>query len=150
MLGQIAPLQHDRPLLENALMVRILKLLIVGAVASVSLVVLSTPASAEVRRTVGGVDFASYCHKKYSRSISATYGKAELFSRDVRGWRCVVHQWNGSVSGIPLGWALVGIYDIDVDAACRQQYGRQSARASFRGSGDPYSWYCWYPVSYLA
>jgi hypothetical protein len=127
---------------------RFLALVVGLGLVVASLVATAPPAEAEVRYVLGGLDFGRYCHQTYSVPLIAQYGTDQLFRGDVYSWRCVVHQWNGRVSGIWLGWALVGIHEIDVHAACRSQYRRNDAVAAFRTVGDPYSWYCYVPVPY--
>jgi hypothetical protein len=127
---------------------RFLPLVVGLGLVVASLVATAPPANAETRLVLGGLEFGGYCHQTYSVPLIAQYGTDELFGRDVYSWRCVVHQWNGRVSGIWLGWALVGIHEIDVHAACRSQFRRSDAVAAFRSVGDPYSWYCYVTVPY--
>lgn len=131
---------------------RFLPLVIGLGLVAATLVATAPPANAEVRRVLGGLDLEGYCHRTYSVPLVARYGNDALFGRDVYSWRCVVHEWNGQVSGIWLGWALVGIHPIDVHAACRSQYGRNDAVAAFHAVHDPYSWHCYVlePYAYTA
>jgi hypothetical protein len=71
------------------------------------------------RRVLGGVNLSAYCANTYGQS------KAVNVDNTSGGWRC------------KSGRRLVSI---SVQAACRQQYGRNNLLAEVRSSDD--SWVC--------
>jgi hypothetical protein len=75
----------------------------------------------------GELDFFAYCRAQ-DPDLSAA-----IYTNDARGWRC-----QGRRNGI---W---GRDEIDVNAACRQQYGPE-ARAVASDPASPYSWTCVLP-----
>ena len=71
---------------------------------------------------LGGLDLDGYC-----AALRRGYAVA-LNQGDAYSWRCADS-------------ASDRVYDMDLDGACRLQYG-QGARSRIRNSNDIYSWYC--------
>jgi len=85
------------------------------------------PAGAQV---LGGIDLQRYCHDGWGLSPQLRF--------DVTwGWRC-------STSPVAGAGQRVGDQDIDMNAACSQQY-TAAARSHYRSYRDPNSWFCWTP-----
>jgi hypothetical protein len=74
---------------------------------------------------IGGIDFNAYCS-----GSRMSWTKAELVEYTPWGWKCY-SQVNGSAS-----------IDIDVDEACRLQYGSSDVYALAKDLSDPFSWVC--------
>ena len=85
------------------------------------------PAGAQV---LGGVDLQRYCHDGWGLS-------AQLRFDVTWGWRC-------STSPVAGAGQRIGDQDIDMNAACLQQY-TAAARSHYRSYRDPNSWFCWTP-----
>jgi len=78
--------------------------------------------SASSNHVLGSLDFSVYC-----RAIHGGRTPARLVGNDINGWRCV---------------AASGLQGINVDDACRRQYGNSNATARFQNFNDPNSWVC--------
>lgn len=72
------------------------------------------PASAATR--LGGIDLGAYCQRTVNAGDASV---ARLVENHARGWRCVDSMWVGP----PFGWATYRVRDMDLNHACRLQYG---------------------------
>jgi hypothetical protein len=87
---------------------------IVAAILALGLGATAAPASAATR--LGGVNLGSYCQRTVSPgNASVPY----LVENHARGWRCVDSRW----MGIRFGWATYQVRGMDLNHACRLQYG---------------------------
>jgi hypothetical protein len=73
-------------------------------------------------RVLGGIDLARYCRTIYGGSAST-----RLIENNANGWRCVVG---------------TRLQSINIEDACRRQYGDLTAIARYRNFNDPNSWEC--------
>ncbi|MFF5638275.1 hypothetical protein [Streptomyces sp. NPDC012825] len=86
----------------------------VTAIAMTGLTVVAPPASAATR--LGGINLSAYCQKTVNPGDASI---ARLVENHARGWRCVDSMWMGA----PFGWATYNVRGMDLDHACRLQYG---------------------------
>jgi len=84
-------------------------------------------AAKPAQAATGGINIDAYCKASYMGTA-----RAILVANNVYGWRCQ-YTWYG-----------LKIYGIDLNAACRWQYGRSWATSHFNNYSNPYSWYCSY------
>ena len=97
----------------------------------------------------GGPDIEGYCGLKYPAQggNDVAMAKASLKYHAADGWRC----YQVAVESYPTGGWLYTRYEhvidyaeykIDLNDACRQQYGSR-AWASAGSSSNPSSWFCY-------
>jgi hypothetical protein len=72
---------------------------------------------------LGGLHLIEYC-----RSLEGPDARSILVGPTVDDWRCVVHGDS---------------FPIDMQEACRAEYGSYRVRADFGDYHDPYSWICY-------
>lgn len=75
---------------------------------------MAPPASAASR--LGGINLNSYCQRTVSPGDASI---AYLVENNAWGWRCVDSMWMGA----PFGWATYRVRGMDLNYACRLQYG---------------------------
>jgi hypothetical protein len=72
---------------------------------------------------LGGLHLIEYC-----RSLEGPDARSILVGGCVNDWRCVVHGDS---------------FPIDMQEACRAEYGGYRVRAQYGDFNDPYSWLCY-------
>jgi hypothetical protein len=87
---------------------------IAAAIVASGLGATAAPASAATR--LGGINLNSYCMRTVNPGDAS---KAILVANHARGWRCMDSMWIGA----PFGWATYRVRDMDLNHACRLQYG---------------------------
>lgn len=86
----------------------------VTAIVTSGLAIVAPPASAATR--LGGINLGAYCQRTVNPGdASIPY----LFENHARGWRCVDSAW----AGPPIGWVTYRFREMDLNHACRLQYG---------------------------
>lgn len=89
---------------------------------------------AEAATNLGGVDLRSHCRATLGGSHTYVENRSPY---NAYSWKC----WYGNqLNWWTFRWA--GPYSIDVNAACRRQYGG-GAWAYTSNSSNPYSWRCY-------
>ncbi len=78
------------------------------------LAVMAPSASAATR--LGGINLGAYCQKTVNLGDASV---ARLVENHARGWICVDSMWIGP----PFGWATYRVRAMDLNHACRLQYG---------------------------
>ncbi|WP_432008720.1 hypothetical protein [Streptomyces bacillaris] len=86
----------------------------VTVTAAAALAVMAPPASAATR--LGGINLGAYCQKTVAPGDASV---ARLVENHARGWRCIDSMWMGA----PFGWATYRVREMDLNHACRLQYG---------------------------
>lgn len=86
----------------------------------------ATAPSGSAATALGGIDISGACADQWPGTV------ARLVSNNVYGWRCRVYY--------SVGWRDFGV---DLNRACRTQYGRSNAYAKYGNYNDPYSWRCY-------
>lgn len=75
--------------------------------------------SASAASRLGGISLGSYCMRTVNvGDVSREY----LVENHARGWRCIDSMWIGA----PFGWATYRVRGMDLNHACRLQYGGQA------------------------
>ena len=85
------------------------------AVTVASGVALTAPPASAASR-LGGINLNSYCQRTVELGNASI---AYLVENNARGWRCVDSMWMGA----PFGWATYRVRGMDLNYACRLQYG---------------------------
>lgn len=86
----------------------------VTVIVTSGLAVMAPSASAATR--LGGINLGAYCQKTVAPGDASV---ARLVENHARGWRCVDSMWMGA----PYGWATYRVREMDLNHACRLQYG---------------------------
>ncbi len=72
--------------------------------------------SASAATRLGGISLGLYCQKTVNPGDGSV---ARLLENHARGWRCLDSVWVGP----PFGWATYKVRGMDLNHACRLQYG---------------------------
>ncbi|WP_145503150.1 hypothetical protein [Streptomyces sp. CFMR 7] len=86
----------------------------VTVAAASALAVMAPPASAATR--LGGINLGAYCQRTVPPGDASV---ARLIENHARGWRCADSMWTDA----PFGWVTYRLREMDLNHACRLQYG---------------------------
>lgn len=101
---------------------RKIRIAVTGAVCAVVLGMAGVVAAAPASADRGGLNLWSYCTWKYG-----TPAQANNFSGTWNGWVCS---------------SRYGVYGIDMNAACRYQYGQNIGNVAYLAWNSPTGWRC--------